>query len=173
MAAGRLHTPKTSSSGQLLTAMLLGSLLSMLPDADVLGFSFGIRYADPWGHRGASHSLALALMVGVVLGAGLTALQNKATRSLPRTVSLCVLVIASHGLLDTLTTGGLGCSLGWPWTDTRYFAPFRPIPVAPLGVGFLSGRGAEVALTELVLFCPFWLYALWPRRRSRSREIEK
>ena len=62
------------------------------------------------------------------------------------------LVLASHGLLDTMTDGGLGAALLWPFSLTRYFAPWRPIPVAPIGLDFFTLDGAMVALTELVLF---------------------
>src|SRR6186997_306395 len=65
MAAARLHRPQHPPSGR---SMLAWSALAMLPDADVIGFSIGVRYADPWGHRGAAHSLTIA-----VIGAGVIA----------------------------------------------------------------------------------------------------
>ena len=61
---------------------------------------------------------------------------------------LAVLVLASHALLDTLTDGGLGCALLWPFDSTRYFAPWRPIPVSPIRLGYVSSSGFIVALTE-------------------------
>jgi inner membrane protein len=33
-----------------------GALCSVIPDLDVIGFRFGIRYGDFWGHRGFTHS---------------------------------------------------------------------------------------------------------------------
>ena len=48
-------------------------------------------------------------------------------------------------------------------------APWRPIPVAPIGARFVSARGLRIAATELVLLSPFLIYALWPRRLRRSR----
>ena len=42
----------------------------MLPDADVMGFTFSIPYEDEWGHRGATHSLAFSFGVGLVIGIG-------------------------------------------------------------------------------------------------------
>lgn len=52
--------------GRLSTRMLLfGILCAVLPDADVIGFRFGISYADAFGHRGFSHSLAFALLMAV------------------------------------------------------------------------------------------------------------
>jgi inner membrane protein len=74
--------------------------------------------------------------------------------------------MGSHGVLDAMTTGGLGAALLWPADNARYFLPLRPIPVAPIGAGMLSARGLCVVLAELLLFLPFWAYALWPRRRA-------
>jgi inner membrane protein len=143
--------------------MLFWSALSLAPDADVVGFAWGVRYGDPWGHRGATHSFAFALVVGVLVGLAAWRLRER-----PLHVAwLVALVLASHGLLDTLTDGGRGCALFWPFSEARHFAPYRPIPVAPIGLGFLSTRGLRVALAELVLFAPVWLYALWPRRQRR------
>tara|TARA_R110000824_G_scaffold209_15_gene1087 strand:- start:12184 stop:12366 length:183 start_codon:yes stop_codon:yes gene_type:complete len=34
-------------------------IFAMLPDTDVIGFRFGIDYADGWDHRGASHIIAV------------------------------------------------------------------------------------------------------------------
>ena len=48
-----------------VTAGVIWSGLSLLPDADVIGFRFGVRYEDTWGHRGATHSLTFALGVGI------------------------------------------------------------------------------------------------------------
>ena len=53
--------------GRVSSRMLLfGVLCAVLPDADVIGFRFGISYADAFGHRGFSHSLAFALLMGCV-----------------------------------------------------------------------------------------------------------
>lgn len=133
------------------------TLLSLAPDLDVFGFSLGVPYEHALGHRGASHSLLVAL-----LGAACALVQR---RDRVRAAVLGVLVIASHGLLDALTTGGLGVALLWPFTEARYFFPVRPIPVAPIGRGLLSARGAYVMAVEAALFSPLLLYALWPRRR--------
>ena len=58
MAAARVDRPDAWS----WRPMVGWAALAMLPDADVIGFSFGVRYADAWGHRGATHSLAIALI---------------------------------------------------------------------------------------------------------------
>ena len=93
-----------------------------------------------------------------------------------RTGLFAAVVLATHPLLDTLTDGGLGCALFWPIDLTRYFAPWRPIQVAPIGLAFLSSYGAIVAMSEIVLFLPLFVFALRTRtshfrlpRRSFSR----
>jgi inner membrane protein len=136
------------------------SLLSLLPDGDVIGFPLGVAYGDEWGHRGATHSLAFAALGGVAVG-----LMARVWR-LPalRTGVAAALVMASHPALDALTDGGLGCAFLWPVDLTRYFAPLTPIPVAPIGIAFFSSAGLAVAGTELVMFAPLFVYALWPRK---------
>ena len=39
---------------------VIGAVCSTIPDFDVIGFRFGIRYDDFWGHRGFTHSLVFA-----------------------------------------------------------------------------------------------------------------
>jgi len=80
------------------------------------------------------------------------------------------LVVASHGLLDTLTDGGRGIALLWPWSNARFFAPWRPIPVAPIGLGMLTARGLEVILIEAVLFLPLFALGLY---RTESASVER
>jgi inner membrane protein len=138
--------------------MVFWSGLSLLPDVDVIGFAYGVQYGDPWGHRGATHSLVFAVTVGTVVGLAAPLFRRPAIR----TAVLACLVLVSHAVLDTMTDGGLGCALFWPFDLTRYFAPWRPIPVAPIGLAFFSGGGI-VALTELVLFGPVLVFALRPR----------
>ena len=57
-------------------------------------------------------------------------------------------VTASHGLLDALTNGGRGIAFFAPFSDHRYFFPWRPIQVSPIGVGFFSPRGLRVLASE-------------------------
>src|SRR4029079_1673869 len=56
----------------------------------------------------------------------------------------------------------LGCALLWPFDLTRYFAPWRPIPVAPIGLGMISAYGLIVVLVDLAMFAPALLFALRP-----------
>lgn len=156
---------RRSRGGSALEWLLL-PLLSILPDADVVGFTYGVAYAAPWGHRGASHSLLIAAALALLF----TPLLAR-RRTVISSYLLLFIVIASHGLIDTLTDGGLGVALLWPWKTTRYFAPWRPIPVAPIGPWMFSARGLHVVMVELMQFAPFLLYALWPRKRRRGHEM--
>jgi inner membrane protein len=131
------------------------STFSLVPDLDVIAFRFGIPYAAPFGHRGATHSIAFALLMGVAAWL--------LTRSWKSTIALTVVVL-SHPLLDMLTDGGLGVALFWPVTSERFFFPWTPLPVAPIGMGMLSAKGLYVLAVELVAFVPLWIYAFTKRR---------
>jgi inner membrane protein len=146
--------------GRVARDMAVCTALSLLPDIDAVGFALGVPYGAPLGHRGATHSLLVALAVGAA-----AALAYRCPRDRSLTMIALVAVTASHGLLDTLTSGGLGVALLWPFSLTRYFAPWRPIPVAPIGLGLLSSRSLRPFAFELVAFAPAFAYALWPRKR--------
>jgi len=139
-------------------------LLSMLPDFDVITFVMGIPYEAPWGHRGAPHSLVFALGLALLFA---PLLKQYFHMSYRRSFLLSFLVIASHGLLDTLTDGGHGVALFWPFSNERFFAPWQPIPVSPIGFAFLSERGLHVFLTELLYGIPFLVYGLWPPKKRK------
>lgn len=166
LAAARWHVQRSAAPGRSFVAAALGFVaLSLLPDADVIAFPLGIPYAHPLGHRGASHSLAFAAMVGALMGG----LARAEFPDRARFAALVAAVVASHGLLDTMTDGGLGAALMWPMSAQRFFAPWRPLPVAPIGTDYISGRGLHCALVELLLFAPMLLYALAPRRAAQPR----
>jgi inner membrane protein len=154
--------------------MLGWSALSLLPDIDVVGFIRGVPYGAEWGHRGATHSLTLAVVGGIATGLAAHTVESRGSRTRGSSLArplwggafVATFVLASHGLLDTMTDGGFGVALLWPFSLTRFFAPWRPIPVAPIGPAFFTPDGAMIALTELVLFLPLWLYAFRTRQRA-------
>jgi len=101
----------------------------------------------------------------------------RALRSPPaRAFAFLLVASASHGALDALTTGGLGVAFLWPWSDRRFFAPraLRVIAVSPLGLRFVSARGAAALASELVWIWPPALalgLMLFGVRRARSRRL--
>jgi len=132
---------------------VLTAACAMLPDADAVGFAFGVRYDSMLGHRGLTHSIAFALLVGLAVG---TCAFGKRPGKL-QLVLYFTLVTLSHPLLDALTNGGRGVALLAPFSGERYFFPFRPIEVSPIGMQFFSERGLEVLVSEVVWV---WLPAL-------------
>jgi inner membrane protein len=142
---------------------------AIAPDLDVLAFRFGIPYEAPLGHRGFSHSLAFAALLGLAATLAVRACsRGEARPAFAATFALLSLATASHGVLDALTDGGLGVAFFSPLDHTRYFLAWRPIAVSPLGVAqFFSERGLAVISSELA-----WIGApsllLWLATRWRS-----
>ncbi len=125
--------------------MLLGVIFSMLPDADVIAFRFGIPYGHMLGHRGLSHSLLFAFMLAALC----TRLPAFRAHRI-RTLLYLFVAAASHGILDAMTTGGKGVGFFIPLTAERYFFTFRPIEVSPLTAReFFTARGREIFTSEL------------------------
>jgi inner membrane protein len=146
-----------SSSRLPMRFWLLTAFCAMAPDLDVIGFAFGVRYDDLLGHRGITHSLSFAVAAGFV--AARVCLRSPASNLRHRSLEVgrwplgaawlfFSLVTASHGLLDAMTDGGRGIALLAPFHNDRYFFPWRPILVSPIGVGFFSVRGLTVLANE-------------------------
>ena len=126
----------------------------MLPDIDVIAFAFGIPYGDMFGHRGFTHSLFFAVVIGVLVTWHLLHRPGSDShRPGARSHRLALFIwftalTASHGILDAMTNGGRGIAFFAPFSDHRYFFPWRPIQVSPIGVGFFSARGLRVLASE-------------------------
>jgi inner membrane protein len=130
--------------------LFIGIVCSVLPDADVLSFKFGIPYEAFWGHRGFTHSILFAVLLGLIA----TTLFYKSQLTTKKGLSYILFFIfctLSHGMLDAMTTGGLGVGFFLPFDDTRYFFPWRPIKVSPIGAShFFSERGIKVIKSEAI-----------------------
>ncbi len=143
----RLGLGPAALSARLVTC---GVLAAMLPDLDVLAFHYGIPYAAAFGHRGFSHSLLFAAMAALVAAFMYRWLQT----TFARAYGFIFFAMASHGVLDALTNGGLGIAFFWPFSTQRYFAPVQVIDVSPIGVSRLfSMHGLAVLQSEL-----FWVW---------------
>lgn len=137
--------------------LILSVVTSTLPDADVLGFRLGVAYGDLLGHRGLTHSLPFALVIGLLV-VGL------AYRAVPRfgrlwwgLLAWFTLLTASHGFQDALTDGGLGVAFFSPFDPSRYFLPWTPILVSPIGIeSFFTPYGWAVLRSEILVV---WLPA--------------
>lgn len=132
------------------------ALCAMIPDGDVVGLAFGIRFGSMFGHRGFTHSIMFALIFGGIIA-------FIADRFLQTGISFIKLFVYfslatfSHPLLDMLTNGGSGVALFAPFSNERYFFPWRPVEVSPIGMGFFSDRDWTVIASEFVWI---WLPAI-------------
>jgi inner membrane protein len=165
---------------------VIGAVCSVVPDLDVIGFRFGVRYADFWGHRGFTHSLLFAALLA---GAAAITTPNSSFQTDVKNPSASVscpqpaisrlslwiyffLATASHGLLDAMTDGGLGVAFFSPFDNRRYFLPWTPIRVSPIGVTrFFAHRGIAVLQTELLwiwLPAALLIASAWLLRRRGS-----
>jgi inner membrane protein len=137
------------SGADALRFWVLTATCAMLPDIDAIGFAFGVRYGSILGHRGLTHSIAFALLVGGIVG---TLVVGRRALEIGRLqlVLYFTLVTLSHPVLDAMTNGGLGVALFAPFSSARYFFPWRPIEVSPIGLDFFSESGLAVLGSEVV-----------------------
>ena len=108
---------------------MLSAGCAVVPDVDVVGFAFGIRYGDMLGHRGLTHSLACALLLACVVVWFAFRDVPRLTRAWWTLVAYFFVVTASHGVLDALTNGGLGVAFFAPFAATRLAAAFTTTSV--------------------------------------------
>jgi len=149
----------TALGSRLVPARLAAAAIacSTIPDGDALLYWSGVPYSHTFGHRGFTHSIAFALIVAAAGAVWAPQLQAK------RWVACGVLCLStlSHGVLDAMTTGGLGVAFFSPFSNHRYFLPWRVIEVSPIGISrFFSVRGLEILASEVVtVWLPCLLFA--------------
>jgi len=131
----------------------LGALCSIVPDLDRVGSRAVVPYETMWGPHGVTHSPAFAAAQSAVLVAVAFRTRDWASWRLGLAFYFS-LAAASHGALDAMTNGGLGVGFFAPFDATRYFLPFRPIKISPLGVrDFLPPQGVAILTNEF-----FWTW---------------
>lgn len=149
---------------------VVAAVLPVVPDLDVFLVPW-FGYSHPLGHRGFSHSVVFALLLGVTAAMAC----RRAAEALPgRLGGLAILFSAialSHGVLDAFCDGGQGIPFLMPFDHRRYFFPFRPIPVSPVGLSsFVADGGLAVLWKEALLIWPFAAAAVgWSCARRRRR----
>jgi inner membrane protein len=129
----------------------LSIVCSIIADADVIAFFFGIPYQHLFGHRGFFHSPFFGLLTSLFLVSIFFHDIEIFSKQWFFYLIFFFLLSASHGILDAFTNGGLGIALLSPFDHTRYFFPWRPIMVSPIGVtSFFSRWGLTVIKSELL-----------------------
>lgn len=134
----------------------LTAACAMIPDADVISYSFGVERGSMFSHRGFTHSIVFAVLFGNFAAF----IADKFLRTGISFAKLGVffsLAVFSHSLLDILTNGGSGVALFAPLSGERFAFPWRPIEVSPIGLRFFGERGLSVILSEFVWV---WLPAI-------------
>ena len=106
--------------------VLAGACCAVLPDADFASVAFGFdSYSGTYGHRGFTHSLGFALLLGVLAALAL----GPTTRQRCTAAVFIALCTASHPLLDGLIDSGICNAWAWPLDGARHCLPWRPVPM--------------------------------------------
>lgn len=160
-----------AASGLLITKMVKKKskwpflffviISTLIPDLDVLAFKFKIPYEHILGHRGITHSIFFALLYSLSIGKIYLRFFSSPFSKTSNFHSFLFLITLSHSILDAFTNGGLGVAFFAPFNSERYFFPYRPIPVSPIGFTLkLYSITLKVLLWEfIIVLCP--LYALY------------
>jgi inner membrane protein len=129
-------------------------ICSVIPDLDALAFWAGLPYSHTFGHRGFSHSLFFSILLGLLIILLFYREYRVSSGQFWRLWLVFFVVTLTHALLDAMTDGGLGIGLFSPLSNQRYFLPWRPIAVAPIGIkGFFGPWGLRVMKSEFI-----WLW---------------
>jgi inner membrane protein len=172
LAFGKITTAEEKMPARFWT---LTAVCAALPDTDaIIRFAFGLRHSQ-FDHRGLTHSFLFALLVALFVVWLAFRKARAFSKEWWKLLVYFFIVTASHGLLDALTNGGSGVAFFAPFDATRYFFPWRPIEVSPMGLRFFSPRGLEVIQSEFLwiwipsalLVALSWLY----RKLARPREV--
>lgn len=160
-AAGACYQPPS----QRRRVITLAALCAVAPDLDLIGWPLGISPLDLLGHRGLSHSIAFALILGGV--AALTLLPDVTRRERAVAAAALMLATVTHSVLDALTTYAPSGPAFWaPFSNHRYRFPWMPLTgVGGLGTDF-GQEALYVCLPALVLIL---LIEWWRRATSQTQ----
>ena len=153
---------------------VLSAICPVLPDADVISFAFGIPYGHFFGHRGFFHSIPFAFLLSLSMVSLFFCNEKFFSRRWWFLVFYFFIITGSHGILDAFTNGGRGIALLSPFDDTRYFSPWTPINVSPIGIKpFSSEWGLKVLLSEFLwIWLPLGLLFIFIRANRNKQDKE-
>jgi inner membrane protein len=147
--------------------VVVAAICSSVPDADVVAFALGIPYEHPLGHRGFTHSICFALLFSAGIAFAYTRM-SKRREMFRMAFAFLFVAVMSHGVLDAMTNGGRGVGFFIPISNRRFFFPFRPIQVSPIGATGFSREAGAVLLSELLwVWTPLAAVALLGMLRRR------
>jgi membrane-bound metal-dependent hydrolase YbcI (DUF457 family) len=146
--------------------LLLGAFLAISPDLDYV-FYVGMDLGEDW-HRTFTHSIVVAIAVGVVIGAFLR------TNRLKMGV-IYALATLSHPVLDALTSTSGGLELFWPFYTGRIHFGLVSYPLITQTSHSWEAVLAEFVATsilEFAFFAPLFLAVLWLRKAARLQILQ-
>ncbi|MCZ6457988.1 MAG: metal-dependent hydrolase [Gammaproteobacteria bacterium] len=163
-------------------AAVYGAIVGAMPDIDVLFSIYGDFVDQLLTHRGITHSLFFAPVVGPVLGWLVWRRERRkdpsiASRELRYWIIALTLAIFSHPLLDLMTT--YGTQLLLPFSDTRFAINAMPI-IDPLYTALLIGGLLlarlwpdkalmhTIALSTLFVSSSYLGYGWWLNRQAED-----
>jgi len=84
-------------------------------------FWLGIPYGNFWGHRSFFHSIFFGLLLGIFISSVFYRREDLFSKSWLFYTLYFTAIIATHGILDAFTNGGLGIALLLPSTTSGIF----------------------------------------------------
>lgn len=131
-----------------LKISILVCISAMIPDPDFIGYKLGVEYSSMFGHRGFTHSIFFAVLWSLFIS--YLVFKPRGFKQFLCYFFIFFIATLSHGLLDACTSGGEGVAFFSPFSNERFFFPFRGIRVSPLGVkSFFSERGLIIIMSEI------------------------
>lgn len=161
---------KLGAPSATIKVTLLAIFCSTIPDADVIAFRFGIPYEHMFGHRGFTHSIFFSIIFGLLISF-IFHRKDQLKYGI-----IYILATLSHAVLDAMTTGGRGVAFLAPFSEERFFLPWRFIKVSPMSIKrFISEWGLQVLWSEFIYIwipCFIVLSINWVVRRNKNITIE-
>ena len=159
---------------------VLSVLLPALPDIDVIGFLFGFSGDDILGHRGITHSILFAAIVGILAVTTFFRKSGLTRKAMLLLTAYFFLITASHGFLDAFNDTRIGVAFWAPFENGRYLFPFNPIVPSSVLLTDSSSFGVSLIVEKIytlmrseILWVWVPLLALYGGNRLRLRLVKR
>lgn len=139
----------------------LAAICAVVPDLDLIGWPLGISPQSLLGHRGLTHSIAFAVVLGGFVAAALPRVVSR--REKAAAAFVLILATITHSVIDALTTyAPTGPAFWSPFSNHRYRFPWMPLTGAG---GLDTNFGQELVYVCLPALVLMLMIEWWRRRR--------